>query len=218
MPSKPTRIHLVRHAHSTANERGILAGQASGVSLSQRGVQEAHLLTSALKELNLSRLVLSPLLRVRQTVRPFVKEMPHLSPIISPGLIEMDYGLWSGKKLSTLSKRSLWGDIQRRPSSVTFPSGESFLQMSARANQAVSELAATGKNTCFVSHGDVIKAIVVAQLGLSVDALQSLVIEPASITTLIIGKEKSILVRSNDTSHLRRQMRDQKGYVLGGGE
>jgi len=43
-----TTVILLRHAHSVANEKGILAGRASGVSLSTKGKEQAELLTSRL--------------------------------------------------------------------------------------------------------------------------------------------------------------------------
>ena len=36
------RIILLRHAHSIANESGILAGQLPGISLSKKGVEQAQ--------------------------------------------------------------------------------------------------------------------------------------------------------------------------------
>jgi broad specificity phosphatase PhoE len=48
-----TTVILLRHAHSTANEKGVLAGRASGISLSKKGEVQAQELKIRLGSLNL---------------------------------------------------------------------------------------------------------------------------------------------------------------------
>lgn len=138
--------------------------------------------------------------------------------------LEMDYGSWSGKKLVLLSKKPLWATIQKAPSQVRFPDGESFLEMSARANQALMDSLAPGKSICIVSHGDVIKTMITQLLGLSLDSLQKFAIDPASITTISVSPERSSLITLNDTGHLKSSQKSGSAkkrhsgkYVLGGG-
>jgi probable phosphoglycerate mutase len=133
------------------------------------------------------------------------------------GIIEMDYGNWSGKKISILAKRPLWREIQRRPSTVRFPDGESFLEMAARSSEAVREHAAPGKTTLFVSHGDVIKSIVAAYLGLHLDQFQRIVIEPASITSITVRDGSPMVNYLNSTSHLKNSYSASIDSTLGGG-
>ncbi len=203
MPSANTLIYLVRHGLSTANANGILAGRDETVHLSDAGVEQARLLATRLSSEKFDRIYTSPLPRCQETISTYL-DASHTKAIIEPNFVEMDYGSWSGKKLSKLAKKELWPTIQNAPSHVRFPHGESFLEMSHRANQTLLSVAEGLTKVCIVSHGDVIKAIVAAQLSLSVDHLQKFSIDPASITIISIGKGRSTLIKLNDTSHLHQ--------------
>ena len=63
-----TTFLLLRHAHSTANEAGILAGRIEGVGLSVVGRKQAHNLVKALKDVTVDRIISSPLPRCVDTV------------------------------------------------------------------------------------------------------------------------------------------------------
>ena len=223
-------IYLVRHAHSTANGAGVLAGRDNSVGLSELGLTQADLLAERLEALGIKQIVRSPLKRCRQTIAPLIvarkKNSKSSQPIVDSRVVEMNYGSWSGKSLKTLAKKPLWSLIQSKPSTVTFPEGESFLEMSARANSAFVDYSKPGSVTCIVSHGDVIKAILAAQLGLSVDSLQKFAVDPASISAIAVSGSSSFLLYANDTSHLRvlhsksaKTTPPSNGgkYILGGG-
>jgi broad specificity phosphatase PhoE len=202
----------------------VLAGRDKTVLLSELGIAQADLLARRLTELQVARVVSSPLPRCRKTIAPFISASGKQIEF-DKRFLEMDYGSWSGKKLGLLSRKPLWSTIQRSPSQVRFPDGESFLEMSARANQALMDLLSPGKRICVVSHGDVIKAMVTQLLGLSLDSLQKFAVDPASITTISVSPQRSTLVALNDTSHLAPLMRPKTGrsknesskFVLGGG-
>ena len=216
-------VVLIRHAHSTANLKGILAGRNNRVGLSPRGKREALAIADRLSGVHFDAIYSSPLKRCLDTISPFISERPPYTETkvnLVEDLIEMEYGQWSGKPLRQLSKNVLWKSIQNRPSTVRFPNGESFMEMSTRANQAVLR-AADGRNRiAIVSHGDVIKAIVAFHLGMSLDTFQRISVDPASVTILRIPSSQVILL--NSTSHLSspiseaRTTRDR--FTLGGGQ
>lgn len=220
--TRPTQIILVRHGHSTANEKGVLAGRDKTVGLTERGHQEAELLSEFLSQgLNhgerISRIVTSPLLRAKETIAPFAKSHSSIELIKDSGIIEMDYGSWSGKKISALSQRPLWREIQRHPTSVRFPDGESFLEMSSRSSETIKNLALKGETTLFVSHGDVIKSIIAHHLGLHLDQFQKIAIEPASLSMITFHPHGSLVTLLNSTAHLRLHKSSSIDSTLGGG-
>ena len=216
--STSCEVVLVRHAHSTANLKGILAGRDNRVALSPRGRQEAIELASVLAKMEFEGIYSSPLRRCKETLVPYLQGRSEQLHLVDD-LIEMEYGSWSGKALSTLSRHELWKSIQSRPSTVRFPDGESFGEMSLRANQAVINLASGKSRILILSHGDVIKSIVAFHLGLSLDQFQRISIDPASITRIQIPSSQVIQV--NSTCHLselgtsKRVKRDR--FQLGGG-
>jgi probable phosphoglycerate mutase len=211
-------VVLLRHAHSTANLKGLLAGRDNRVGLSERGKKEALELADYLLSQKFDAIYSSPLKRCQETLAPYLQSAKPEVKYVDE-LVEMEYGEWSGKSLARLSKEKLWGSIQSRPSTVRFPKGESFLEMSGRANQIVLDLAKNKARILMVTHGDVIKAIVAFHLGMPLDSFQRILIDPASITRIKIPSSQ--LLALNSISHLvldkshGREKRDP--HNLGGG-
>ena len=203
MPAdKPAVIYLLRHGHSTANAKSVLAGRDFSVRLSSVGEKQAKAVATELSGRKFAKIYSSPLPRCVQTLEPLAAELKK-EVQLSDGLIEMEYGDWSGKKLALLSRNKLWATIQNRPSLVRFPNGESFLEMQSRSLEAVTNISIPGKSVLLCSHGDVIKAIVAGFLGLNLDNFQSLSIDPASLTVLDLTKDGARLRLMNDTSYLK---------------
>jgi probable phosphoglycerate mutase len=145
-----------------------------------------------------------------------MKANPKIEFHIEPELIEMNYGNWSGKKLRTLSKDKRWKNVQNKPSTFTFPQGESFKQMRRRVEGLIRDLSAQKGPILLVTHGDIIKMILSASLGLPIDKFQSFVAEPASISAISIGKSSNSVIQSNYKIK-SSNMSDFKSNVLGGG-
>ena len=219
------RIILLRHAHSIANESGILAGQLPGISLSKKGSQQAIALVNRIGKVSFDSIRMSPMQRCQETLAPWL-ESAHSNGlkkfILDEKLIEMNYGSWSGKKLNSLAKQPLWKIIQKTPSKVEFPQGERMTAMQKRAVASIEEaLLEKSKGThLFVSHGDVIKAMVASLLKMKLDNFQSLVIDPASITMLEYDGDSARLILFNDNlTHLEGSLSGArpKKMLLGGG-
>ena len=221
------RLVLIRHAHSEANAAGILSGRLPNVHLSEKGIKQAAELSQRLGSFPVAQLRISPMERCFETVQPWINDVlvpcsKNFAPVNDHNISEVDYGVWSGKKLSVLSKNKLWRTVQESPSRMYFPSGEGIAQMQARAMQSVHELADLKKNGAgvIVSHGDVIKAIVASALGIHLDEFQRIVIDPASITVIEYSGIKPRVLLLNDTrghvSDLLQAPKRSKN-LLGGG-
>ena len=198
------RLVFIRHAHSTANDAGILSGQLPGISLSTKGRKQAEELVERLGASTFDSIRVSPMQRCEETISPWINSKYSKgmkSYRIDESLIEMNYGSWSGRKLSSLSREKMWKEIQERPSSVQFPDGERMKSMQKRAISGVMAALAEKKNGThlFVSHGDVLKAIVASLLKMKLDDFQSLVIDPASVTIIDFDGSKSRLLAFNDS-------------------
>jgi probable phosphomutase (TIGR03848 family) len=150
------------------------------------------------------------------------------------GLLECDYGSWTGRELKTLAKEGLWKTVQMHPSAAQFPEGESMTAMSSRAVGAVRRWDAAveaehGPHAVWVavSHGDVIKAILADALGLHLDAFQRIVVDPASLSVVRYTPGRPFVVTMNtaagDLSHLRpparkgRRRKVSSDAAVGGG-
>ncbi|MDQ1682679.1 MAG: hypothetical protein QOH99_1220 [Frankiaceae bacterium] len=190
-------VLLARHG-LTAVTGDVLAGQAPGLHLDERGTAQAARLAERVAMLPLAAVVSSPLERCQETVAPLGRPVE-----TDPRLVEAGYGEWTGQTLKTLGKDPLWKVVQAHPSAVTFPGGESMRSMAERAVAAVRDWdGRLGDDAVWLacSHGDVIKAIVADALGLHLDLFQRIVIDPASITIIRYTATRPFVVRVNDTS------------------
>ena len=193
--------------------------------------QEAQDVAKRLKEINFSLIRVSPMERCAQTIEPLLAQLSkslEAKPIaeVENDLVEVDYGKWTGRKLSILSRDKAWKVVQNTPSAMYFPGGEGLLDVQARAMRALNSAANTpGKDAkLLVSHGDVIKAIVASVLGTHLDHFQKIVIDPASLTVLDFnGVDYRVLTLNSTTApisaFLKEEVSKKKGVtaLLGGG-
>ncbi len=223
-----TLVILVRHAHSTANAEHILAGRTHETHLSPRGKKQANNLVKRLGPIEIKALRSSPLIRCEETISPWLKyrekteDVKSLKLRFDDDLAEVDYGLWSGRKIKSLVKEPLWKVIQNSPSKVTFPKGENMADMQKRAMSAVERsLKVRGKsNVVLVSHGDVLKSIIASALNMPFDDFQRIVVDPASISILDYSSSQPRVLLLNDShSPLRIEDPRKRGSqpLIGGG-
>jgi probable phosphoglycerate mutase len=191
MPRRPkappaTVVLLVRHGQ-TPTTGDVLPGRARGLHLADTGRQQADAAAARVAALpkKPAAVYASPLERTRETAAPIGKALG-LKVTTDKGLLECDFGEWTGQKLKELSKLPEWGTVQRYPTGFRFPGGESFAEMQTRVTEALSRLAArhTGDTIVCVSHADPIKAAVADALGTHLDLFQRIVISPCSISTI----------------------------------
>jgi probable phosphoglycerate mutase len=190
-------VYMLRHAQSVANTKGILAGQDNSVELSKDGHKQAQVLVPYLSKLKINRIYSSPLTRCIQTIQPYMQLNPDLDFEIDERFIEMDYGLWSGKRLSALARDRRWRSVQNKPSTFTFPQGESFRSMRKRVDLALTELRREKGVVLIITHGDIIKMSLASALGLPIDRFQKFVSEPASLTVINLEKNSSTVLQTN---------------------
>jgi probable phosphomutase (TIGR03848 family) len=226
---------LARHGRTTANVTGVLAGRSKGVHLDDTGREQARVAAGRLAGVPLAAVVTSPLERCRETAREIVRQQADPPRVTGErGLLECDYGSWTGRELKTLAKEPLWRTVQAHPSAAVFPDGESMADMSARAVAAVRRWDARveaehGPEAVWVavSHGDVIKSILADALGNHLDTFQRIVVDPASLSVVRYTPLRPFVVSVNTTAgslaHLkppsrrRRSRRVSSDAAVGGG-
>ena len=198
-------VILLRHGRSTSNTAHTLAGRSEGVELDEKGTAQAAALVERLEGLPIKALVRSPLLRCRLTLEPLAAALG-VSPVVDDRLVEVDYGQWTGRKLSELITEPLWTVVQHQPSAAVFPGGEGLAQVQARAVAAVREhdrrLAAEhGADALWVActHGDVIKAVLADALGTHLDSFQRITADPASMSVVRYTELRPFVLHVNHT-------------------
>ena len=86
-----TKIYLVRHARTVANDKGILSG-VTDVEVSIEGKKQIDAFTPVFRNVKLDRIYTSPLSRTRETIARIAQEH-HLEPIVIRELIEKNNGI-----------------------------------------------------------------------------------------------------------------------------
>jgi probable phosphoglycerate mutase len=194
----------VRHG-TTPTTGKVLPGRAKGLHLSEKGIEEAQRVADRLAVIGpVAAIYASPLERTRETARPIGVALGR--PVtIERGLLECDFGAWTGLELSKLSKLPEWQQVQRHPSGFRFPGGESFLEMQARLSSAIAKIVArhVGEVVVIVSHADPIKVVVADALGQPLDLMQRTVVSPCSVSVISYGPVSPSVLTVNSTGELQ---------------
>ena len=206
-PPKPTTILLVRHG-TTPTTGQSLPGRAPGLHLADDGVRQAERAGERLAELvGVDALYCSPLERTRETAAPIGRALG-LRPKVERGLLECDFGDWTGAKLKDLFKLPEWRTVQKAPSTFRFPNGESFIEMQVRIVSALDRLRLQhpGGTIVCVSHADPIKAAVAHAMGTHLDLFQRIVISPCSISAFAWSADGPVALTVNSIGGSLREL------------
>ncbi len=202
-PTKPTTIAFVRHGQTPTTGK-VLPGRARGLHLADQGRTQAQAAADRLATYGrVAAIYASPLERTRETAAPIGKALG-LRVVVERGLIECDFGTWTGRELKELYKLPEWQQVQRNPSQFRFPDGESFLEMQARASDAVRRVVAAhpGEVVVCVSHADPIKVLVADAMGSHLDHFQRFGVSPCSITAIAYSTGGPNVLCVNSTAAL----------------
>jgi probable phosphoglycerate mutase len=196
-----TLLLLVRHGQTPSTGK-VLPGRAKGLHLSEDGRAEADAAAERIAGFGdrVAAVYSSPLERTRETAAPIAAALGQ-KVVIERGLLEADFGDWTGAELKALAKQPEWKAVQLRPSRFRFPGGESFAEMQLRICAAIDRLvlAHPGKVVVAVSHADPIKAYVAQTMGCHLDLFQRIVVSPCSLTAIAYGDGGPIVLKVNDT-------------------
>jgi probable phosphomutase (TIGR03848 family) len=201
-------VLLVRHG-ATPTTGKILPGRAPGLYLSDEGMAQARAVAERIGALAQTgsrvpvAVYASPLERTTQTARPIARQLG-LRVRSERGLLECDFGAWTGAQLSALAKKPEWTQVQRWPSGFRFPGGESFLEMQARMASTIARLTSLhqGETIVAVSHADPIKAAVSSAAGTHLDLFQRLTVAPCSVSALAFSQAGPHVLTVNSTASL----------------
>ena len=192
---------FVRHG-KTPTTGTVLPGRARGLHLSDEGRAQAEALAERIvAAADVKAVYASPLERARETAAPIARSS-HVRVKVERGLLECDFGDWTGAELKSLMKLPEWTTVQRFPSGFSFPGGESFSAMQARMADTVVRLCARhpGETIVAVSHADPIKAAVAEALGTPLDLFQRIMIAPCSVSAVAYSAAGPAVLAVNSTS------------------
>ncbi len=180
-----TIIYLVRHG-TTDLVGKMLCGTTPGIHLNDEGRQQAQKTAAYLAQYPIKALFCSPIQRAVDTAEIIGKTLA-LPASQKEFLSEIDFGDIQGTEASILRELPLWTQFIQHPAEVSFPNGESVIDVQKRASAGLAALAsqfAEQEEIVCVAHGEVILLTVADFIGLPLDEMHHLTIDTACVTRL----------------------------------
>lgn len=167
---------LVRHGETAWS----ITGQHTGLTdlaLTRHGEDQSRGLFVRLQSMGITRVLVSPRLRARQTC-----DLAGMGATreIEPDLAEWDYGNHEGRRSVDIRRNEPEWDIWRDGC----PGGESTADIVARADRLVARLAAMQGVVALFSHGQFGAALAARWIGLALIEGRHFALHPASVSLL----------------------------------
>ena len=188
-------IVLVRHGPTEWSVVGRHTGKTD-LPLTDEGRQIAALLRERLARYEFAAVLVSPLLRARETA-----ELAGLADRaqVEPGLHEWDYGAYEGLRTKEIREQrpgwSLWRDGVLEGATVD-PGGE-------RADHVIARALEAGGDVALFGHGHILRALGARWIGLPAASGGHLSLGTAAVCELGTEREHHTIKLWNDTSHIR---------------
>jgi len=181
-----TTFYLVRHGTNDLIGKAI-AGRTPGVHLNSAGREQAQRVADRLMPEGIQRIVCSPMERCRETALPLSSRI-NVPIEISDAVIEVNFGDYNGKMLKELEVLPEWKKWNSNRSLMHLPNGENIGQIQARMVQEILRLRreSAGQKIAIFSHGDPLRSIVCYFLGVSLDIMSRVEINPGSISVVTV--------------------------------
>ena len=214
----PTLL-LIRHGETDWNRSGQVMGNQP-IPLNQTGEQQARACAEMLAHTPIAGIVTSPVLRAVQTAH--IVGRTHAAPVRhAPGLSEIGVGDWINRYWKDLgedpAKRDWyaqrtalkrWGqaDWYAQPDRARPSGGETLREVQQRAVAAVEEALQVAQDGpyVFVSHGDVIRALLAHYLQLDLHTLRQARIDHAGVSGVEVTDAATHLLFLNHRPGLHR--------------
>lgn len=204
-----TRILLIRHGSTDLLGR-VLYGRLPGVHLNEEGCRQAKETGQALKtRYKIDAVVSSPLERATETAH-FIADPQNVRVSTEEGLNELEFGEWVGKPFSELKDLEQWRQFNRHRSTACAPGGESLGEAQARAWKSLDGVRARHQDATVaaITHGDIIRGLLMLLLGMPLDNILRLEIAPASVSEIMFGGGDPLVYSINETVYRWRARRE----------
>ncbi len=183
-----TRLILIRHGEVAERYHRVFGGSQIDMELSERGHRQAQSLADYIASAPPEVLYSSPMRRVQQTLAPLAQQSA-LTPILLPGLREVDFGTWTGLN---------WDQVQERFNRSPFDwlnmlesggiaEAESSLSFRERVELCLQQILreSSGRTVAVVCHGGVIRMLLSILLDLPFRRMNMFEVDYASLTRVL---------------------------------
>lgn len=198
-----SRLLLVRHAETKQGHRRYWGH--SQIGLGEEGIVQAKMLRDHLAGEKIAAIYSSDLQRARRTAE-IVASAHAPEVVLCPELRELDFGQIEGMTFEEVDRRcpealSLWrgGDVD-----AAAPAGENLRQLASRVQRVAARLQrhSPEETILIVAHGGPLRVLLCTWLGIDLERLWQIRLDPASVSLVETYPEGAILCFLNNTSHL----------------
>lgn len=148
------KLYVTRHGETAWNRENIVCG-VTDIPLNETGMEQAKATAQKLRDIPLDRVIVSPLLRARQTAA-LISQGRDLPMTIDPRIREQNYGIYEG------ASRFDEGFLNNKKSfAVRYPGGESQMSTAVRVYTFLEETARAfpEESVLVVCHGGICRII-----------------------------------------------------------
>jgi probable phosphoglycerate mutase len=197
-----TIFHLLRHGEHELGRR-VLAGRMPGVGLSERGRAEIAAVAERLAGEGIAAVYSSPLQRTHESAEILAARLG-LPVAFCDDLIELDFGEWTGTTFDAIRADPRWEPWRTQRSLATIPGGESMRAVQRRAVEAMLAISAGHRDETVVavSHGDVIRSVLVFALGMPLDLFGRIEVGLGSLSTIRLDADGIRVLAVNERPRL----------------
>lgn len=163
-----TRLYLVRHGATPANEQRpyVLQGRGIDTSLSETGRQQAAAVAGFLADRPLDAVISSPMKRARETADAIAQ--PHqIKASVLDNISECDVGRWEGRDWDSIMQddAEAYSRFIDDPGIHGYPDGESYQDVLDRVGTPIDNLLAThrGQTVALIAH-NIVNRVYLARL------------------------------------------------------
>ncbi len=180
-------LFLVRHGETDWNRSGQIMG-ARPVPLNPRGQAQAQRVATLLQSRPLAALLSSPVARALETAEILSTSLG-VPVTVEQGVTEIGVGEWEGLFWKDVADEIVKQNWYGNPRETRFPGGETLQETQIRAVAAVEHALARKASApvLFVSHADVIRAVVAHFLGLHLSSVRQIRIDNGSLTAFDVN-------------------------------
>jgi broad specificity phosphatase PhoE len=197
----PTRLYLLRHGEVEARYHRVFGGKID-MELSPLGHEQVQALADYFRRHPPHVMYASPMKRVQQTLAPLAKQTG-LTPMILPGLREVDFGVWTGLSWEQVRERFKVSAFEwlNQLEAGSIADAEAMPDFRKRVDEALRQILRESpcKEVAVVAHGGVIRMLLALILDLPFARMSAFDIEYASITKVRISPDKTEIELMNFT-------------------
>ncbi len=175
-----TVLYLLRHGETEWALSGRHTGRTN-IPLTERGEQQAALLSTYLGKIPFSLTLVSPLARAKETARL----AGLVNPIICEDLAEVDYGDCEGLTTTEIREKVPDWTVWTHPC----PRGETLEQVAQRSSNVITQAIAAGGNVAVVSHGHMLRILTATWLQLPPTEGRHFMLDTSTVSILSHERE-----------------------------